>query len=626
MAFAIYCQTVLEAIIFGLVVLHHLLSAFGPRFIPLFTWLDLLLMLAELAFGIFIIVQLSAHWELYKWSPKRAVGGIFNVWLLTILLAVLLCAKVIQLVDARGSMFFQRLDILRNRASDTPGQERLRRLNGGGSISWWRYPIHVLFGRKIWERKLPGESFWIAFLRGLLALLVIASLAIFGLFEIVLEPVSEIGLTPHRVFRSERLPRTLNTTTPIVWNLIVMWEKHPGAPRTLSESISLKPLWGVPRGKNSSQAPFGPECDIIEATQDMLPDYMDVNYFEVVIFHCPPRVPIPLDQAHSFHPLYHNRADTRPNLFLTANFTGLMAPGVFPNTPADMISDSLKVYLALTNDTGDALLTTRPIPLLPGSNLVGVADLMVRQRLKLREVSTFGLPFDLYDTFMIADIPYTGPETRVNNPRFQIPVPTGTDISTLRIACQNDPREWTVIQDYRNKSILAGIAAVGGLGSFLSVLFAVWFGNSLLGIVYRTKPLTPFGAFHYLDNQKARLITSTNENYGALRSDLQSLKDNPGLLTFIFDTLIDVDIVAEENPHRDRNTEKYGEDEGAHVRVQESEQTSTTSQSSIRRVSNEAAGVKVKRGDQAVVGRRETTLGRYILIFARFSEKAIFPI
>ena len=86
---------------------------------------------------------------------------------------------------------------------------------------------------------------------------------------------------------------------------------------------------------------------------------------------------------------------------------------------------------------------------------------------------------------MIADIPYTGPEPGVNDPRFRLRVPTGTDAATLRIACQSDPREWTVIQDYRNKSILGGIAALGGLGAFLSIFFVIWFGNSLLGIVYR---------------------------------------------------------------------------------------------------------------------------------------------
>jgi hypothetical protein len=68
-----------------------------------------------------------------------------------------------------------------------------------------------------------------------------------------------------------------------------------------------------------------------------------------------------------------------------------MPPEEFPNTRADMIHDSLKVYLALTNSTKDVLLTTRPVPLFPGSNLLGVADLMIRQRLKPAWLSTLGL-------------------------------------------------------------------------------------------------------------------------------------------------------------------------------------------------------------------------------------------
>ena len=67
-----------------------------------------------------------------------------------------------------------------------------------------------------------GESSWIAFSRGLLALLVITSLAVFALLEIVALPVSEMGLTPNRVFRTQYLPLTFNSTTPIVWNLIVV--------------------------------------------------------------------------------------------------------------------------------------------------------------------------------------------------------------------------------------------------------------------------------------------------------------------------------------------------------------------------------------------------------------------
>ena len=91
-----------------------------------------------------------------------------------------------------------------------------------------------------------------------------------------------------------------------------------------------------------------------------------------------------------------------------------------------------------------------------------------------------------YDTFLIADMPYTAPDPRVNHPRLNdTSFPPGVNVSTLRIALKNDPREWTVIQDYRSKSILGGIASVGGLGSSLSLFFALCFGNSLLGIVYR---------------------------------------------------------------------------------------------------------------------------------------------
>ncbi|KAJ2931024.1 hypothetical protein H1R20_g6098, partial [Candolleomyces eurysporus] len=510
LALQIYGQEVRAAVIFGLIVLHHLLSAFGPRLIPLFTWLDLLLTLPELAYGIRLVAVFSADAADYRWWPKQKVAEVFSFWLLTIMLAALLCIKVIQVVDARGSTFFQRVDILRDRVSDGPGQERLRKLSGGAPIPWWRYPVHVLFGRKIWERKFP-------------------------------------------------------TTTPIVWDIIVMWRKKVGAPQTLRESITLTPLWRAPAGENSSQGPFGPECDVIEPTQDMVPEHVNVSRVEVIIFHCPPRIPILPDDASSFVPFAYKPADTRPNLLLEANFTGLMSPGQLPNTDPNVLFDSLMVYLALTNNTNDVLSTTRPTSLFAGSNLVGVADLMVRQRLKVKELSTFGL-FDvsgftidyilglefllvkqLYNTFMIADIPYIVPETRFANPRN---IPIGPNVSTLQIASQLDLRDWIVIQDYRNKSTLGGIATVGGLGSFFSIVFVVCFGNSLLGIIYRTKPLTPFGIFHQLESQRAQISHSTIEKYTSLRSDLQSLKDNPGLLAFVLDTLVDLDVVIEEHPHR----------------------------------------------------------------------------
>jgi hypothetical protein len=104
--------------------------------------------------GIYRIARLPPYIGNYRWYPKRVLGGIFSIWLVTIMLTMLLCIKILQLVDARGSTFSQRLDILRDRGADAAGQHRLKKIGKRASDSWWGYPVHVLFGRKIWERRL----------------------------------------------------------------------------------------------------------------------------------------------------------------------------------------------------------------------------------------------------------------------------------------------------------------------------------------------------------------------------------------------------------------------------------------------------------------------------------------
>jgi hypothetical protein len=99
-----------------------------------------------------------------------------------------------------------------------------------------------------------------------------------------------------------------------------------------------------------------------------------------------------------------------------------------------------------------------------------------------------------------------------------------------------------------------------------------------------TKPLTPFGIFHHLENQKSLLSTSTNETYPDLRSDLKTLEDRRGLWSFVFDTLFDLDIIAgersDDQPRREtqvddvesnRNGEEYNTNprEGAVVQGME---------------------------------------------------------
>jgi hypothetical protein len=62
---------------------------------------------------------------------------------------------------------------------------------------------------------------------------------------------------------------------------------------------------------------------------------------------------------------------------------------------------------------------------------------------------------------------------------------TGLGLASLSIAKESDKKEWIVIQDYRNKSVLGGLSGVGGLGSFLSALLAIFLGTSLMRAVLR---------------------------------------------------------------------------------------------------------------------------------------------
>ena len=65
------------------------------------------------------------------------------------------------------------------------------------------------------------------------------------------------------------------------------------------------------------------------------------------------------------------------------------------------------------------------------------------------------------------------------------PQDNNPNISTLRVTYQGPPGEWRVIQDYREKSVLSGFSAAGGLGAFFSLLCSVLFGASLFSILFR---------------------------------------------------------------------------------------------------------------------------------------------
>ena len=79
------------------------------------------------------------------------------------------------------------------------------------------------------------------------------------------------------------------------------------------------------------------------------------------------------------------------------NFTKLNI--AFNNSIRNIPSNSVQVLLGLTNDTNNVVLRTLSTTLVPGMNIVGMANLLVRQQFDAKAMyATFGL-FDVSDFF-----------------------------------------------------------------------------------------------------------------------------------------------------------------------------------------------------------------------------------
>jgi hypothetical protein len=84
-----------------------------------------------------------------------------------------------------------------------------------------------------------------------------------------------------------------------------------------------------------------------------------------------------------------------------------------------------------------------------------------------------------FDTFAIAEmstasVSGTG-TSEDNNP----------NVSTLHLIYQGPSGRWRIVQDFREKSVLSGFSAAGGLGSFASLLCALLFGTNLFALLFR---------------------------------------------------------------------------------------------------------------------------------------------
>jgi hypothetical protein len=79
--------------------------------------------------------------------------------------------------------------------------------------------------------------------------------------------------------------------------------------------------------------------------------------------------------------------------------------------------------------------------------------------------------------FYTGAVPFLSPD-----PSLQVPRDNNT--ATLRLYLQADYSNWRLSVDYRDKSVLGGLSAVGGFWTVLNGSFAMIFGTSLLFVLF----------------------------------------------------------------------------------------------------------------------------------------------
>ncbi|KAJ3511508.1 hypothetical protein NMY22_g15626 [Coprinellus aureogranulatus] len=485
--------------------IHHVITAFGPS-VPLSAGVDLFLTAAEAIghpFKGFYLrhMYLSAPQELrngQKWWSKLALLALVSVWIVALSLIALLFLKALDIFNKRG------------------GRPMRQRLDVGGMphAPQWKYLVRALFGRGMYKQIVPGESKWLALLRGFLASISVCTLVAFGIYHAIISPISEMGFVSYRSYRAsssalaDTLDEALSNSTG--WHVVVSMPWSGGFHSSkLRPSITAK---GIFNDFDQSSVP----CPVTDSTGD-----------GIAVVSCPPGIGL------------------TSRLEIMVNYTTL-----YGDTPSVGVNYGLAVYIGVVEDVEKIIANTDRIFLFRGAHFLAVVDTNLRQRLNPGELATLG--FDTYESFMVAVI-------RQLMPNPDMVTVNDENIATLTILQDIFSSDRTVLRDYRSKSVLTGLSFVGGLGSFLSTLLVVMLGTSLMRSVTRSKPHSPFGFLHNLRVVQSQMVTECERMYPAIQDDIKKQKEKPGVVAYLLTTLVDMDALGfAEQDQTDRDQRGSG--------------------------------------------------------------------
>jgi hypothetical protein len=515
---------------FAIVCFHHFATAFGPR-LSLPGGIDLALTLTEVIITIYGLNNVISRQSSRIYALAGAMAYITGISLF-----LLLVMRIAEALKMGWSFLLTQYDIAgpewrhvwsKSSTDDLEGGlADKRRREGDKTLS----TSDVLFGRSIWKEHFRGERRWLIVSRGIIAALAIVMVALYTVFLVVVEPVRETALTPVRDSRTLGFPNDFPSKGNI-WNVVV----------------------GKPIDKDASAVDISPAVKVVYLNDDVasttdcpraqngalgnrLYAIYDKVALNIATFQCPPS----LEDRGAY-----------PDILVTVNFTLLT---IATNTTGKTRWNSVQVLLGRTDDTIDVARRTAATTLIPGMNLVGIADRQIRQVSTNPSAAALGV-FDSIRSFVSSELVQVWPD-----PRTSSLIPRGPDISTIRIVTPFSFAEWKIVEQTREKSVLQGLAGAGGIWTFIGGIFTALFGSSIIRIIFGTKLISLFGVAHAFAGNE--IGNAYRTEYPRLESDLKVNPAGKGIVAFLSDHLLDLKFLerpAGQQPVDDPSTPSTSE-------------------------------------------------------------------
>ncbi|KAF9044401.1 hypothetical protein BJ165DRAFT_1594963 [Panaeolus papilionaceus] len=387
----------------------------------------------------------------------------------------------------------------------------------------------MLLGRSIWLNRFPGEGDAIKLMRGAMAGGFVAALIGYAVISLVVQPVRETALIPIVESRGKAIPwGGDNQIEDPAWNFVflrILAEHSPDTvrnPDAFHNAVSVTRL--IDPSRLNGQSPSTLSCVHSPGTLSK-----DNDAIQMIRVHCPS---LQVDETGSLV------VNSLPDLLITVDFTHL---GTFIDSQQyDLAANVPEVFLGLTQNTDYLTASTKPFPLPAGVNYLASVSLDLRKVLRHRVLSALGM-FEATDAFWMPTVEHIVPDPLTRQAASILP--DSVNMSSFRLYVPYDPSEIRIVQESREKTILAGMSAVGGLWTLLAGGFGLFFGTKLIQIFLNNKALS---IFSFVQQQgRGKIAEEYRKLYPRIQSDMSVDQEDRGVLALLADYMIDLDLFRE---------------------------------------------------------------------------------